>query len=83
MRSLPERGAPSHRQCPLFALHRPFYSLFRRKTFGEERGVIPPKRGGPTRSLLGRGYGKQSFAEGRCVVFPYRSPFPHGHAGGG
>ena len=139
MRSLPERGAPSHRQCPPICPPQALLQLVQEKSFGEERGAIPPKRGGPirsllgrgwqkegrweintrpspvslylpstgpftacsgetlwrgkrgdsaqkegpTRSLLGRGCGKRSFAEGRCVAFPYRSPFPHGHTGEG
>ena len=65
--------------CPPQAL---LQLVQKKNLWGGKRGDSAQK-GGPTRSLLGRGYGKQSFAEGRCVVFPYRSPFPHGHAGGG
>lgn len=60
----------------------PFAACSGETPLGRKEGRFRPKEGALLAPLLGRGCGKRSFAEGRCVAFPYRSPFPHGHTGG-
>lgn len=76
MRSLPERGAPSHRQCPLFALHRPFCSLFRRNPLGRKEGRFRPKKGPYSLPFSGAGVGNSLSRRGGVSPSPIAPPSP-------
>lgn len=74
MRSLPERGAPSHRQCPPICPPQALLQLVQEKSFGEERGAIPPKRGPYSLPFSGAGVGNSLSRRGGVPPSPIAPP---------
>lgn len=77
MRSLPERGAPSHRQCPPICPPQALLQLVQEKPlWGEKRGDSAQKRGPYSLPFSGAGVGNGLSRRGGVSPSPIAPPSP-------
>lgn len=77
-----ERSAQPSPVSPLFALHRPFYSLFRRNPLGRKEGRFRPKGGAYSLPSRARVW-ETVFRGGEVCRLPLSLPLPSRTHGGG